>query len=167
MLVEFKICLLFLVYVFLLFFPSTYTVLYIIPKNSFTCSAGYNYHYCNRYISSNITVVAYEYDNNFIGQYKFQKGSYFDIINCKILLKNEKFEINKKFIGFYDTNYQCFTKKKVDEIIKKKDDEKRSSFLFGIWMFLTIFSYVSTGLLLTIPCYLKKNHQEVQPQKKE
>uniref|UniRef100_A0A6C0AG84 Uncharacterized protein n=1 Tax=viral metagenome TaxID=1070528 RepID=A0A6C0AG84_9ZZZZ len=91
------------------------TVLYGIKKNEFTCSSGYNYSWCNKYISSNITIIGFTQDNNVIGNYKIKYGNYYNTITCNINgLNNKDFFINSSFIGFYEKNNvkECVTKKK-------------------------------------------------------
>lgn len=173
-----------LLIIFLFFVFPTFTVLYLTPKDQFTCSYGYDcpaYKYastkdsscdikyswcdtCNNLIPSNITVVGIEYNNIIMGKYTLPKTNSYDIITCKIQkLENEKFEINEIFSGFYDIekNYKCITKKKSDEIIKAKDAQNRRENLFVICVLLNASSFLLFFFLAVSGCFmeLQKNYK--------
>uniref|UniRef100_A0A6C0ADS3 Uncharacterized protein n=1 Tax=viral metagenome TaxID=1070528 RepID=A0A6C0ADS3_9ZZZZ len=170
MLIQFQIIAIYTLMSFLVFVFPSMTVIYLFPKNEFTCSAEYNYKNCKWFIPSNITIVGIEYDNTPIGQYKIKRGNYYDLITCKIInLNNEKLEINEKISGFYDKdeNYECFTEKKVYKTIKIKDEQNRNVELIIGGLLLTIFSlflsyFLKESYLKYLNKKLEKNNQIVQ-----
>lgn len=149
-----KIILVVIGYISLFVFPII-TILYAIKKNEFTCSSGYNYSWCNKYIPSNITIIGFTQDNNVIGNYKIKYGNYYNTITCNIKgLNNNDFAINDSFIGFYEKRNvkECLTKKKGNNYIKKKDKINRINILIPIGISLTIFSFLFFSCL--IPCII-------------
>lgn len=107
------------------------SMIWLQQQNIFTCSSGYDYSWCNRYIGpTNMTIIEHQYDLNVL-QYQLSNNVFICVLHHS---DDNKYSVDDTINGYYlhENQNTCVTENYRNKFIKGRDYENRFAIFFGI-----------------------------------